>query len=89
MQTCVWPQDSAPHEARSGVDVDVHVVMDAGEACIFVREVCGNSQYLMRHRGLCTMRAASSSEPAHMREGLSGWYVTIDPPACHACNGPW
>jgi hypothetical protein len=24
MQTCVWPHDSAPHEARSGVDVCVH-----------------------------------------------------------------
>jgi hypothetical protein len=32
------------------------------------------------------MRAASSSEASHMREGLCGWYVTSDPPVCHKSN---
>jgi hypothetical protein len=33
-------------------------------------------------KALATMRAASPSEPSHMREGLSGWYLSLDPPVC-------
>jgi hypothetical protein len=29
-----------------------------------------------------TIWAASSSEPSRMREGLSAWYVTINPTVC-------
>jgi hypothetical protein len=32
----VWPQDSAPHEARSGVDVCTRVGIAALEACVFI-----------------------------------------------------
>jgi hypothetical protein len=37
---------------------------------------------IVHRNDLSSMRAASSSAPSYMREGLSGWYVTIDPPVC-------
>jgi hypothetical protein len=38
-----------------------------------------NSHHTTDTHDLSTMRAASSTQPSYMREGLSAWYVTVDP----------
>jgi hypothetical protein len=42
----------------------------------------GLQKYQKDTNDVSSIRAASSSEPSHMRERLSGWYVTTDPPVC-------
>jgi hypothetical protein len=77
----VWPQDSAPHEARSGVDACLHVGMALDRhGFTYDGWFLNPDIYTEDTQELSSMRAASSSAPSHMREGLSGLYVTIDPP---------
>jgi hypothetical protein len=59
----VWPEDSAPHEARSGLDV-----FTCGYSClrgvkIRKRLVPNAANRTRETHDLSTMRAASSSEP--------------------------
>jgi hypothetical protein len=76
----VWPQDSAPHEARSGVDVHTNVGMAAREACIYVRVVYSISPQRKDIQDVSTIRAPHQTN--HNTCGRAAWYVTTNPPVC-------